>query len=481
MFVVPGRFRRLFFPMACLLACLVAAPVARATPAGEPCAPADASPLDAELSRLGVCQDSPSWLAWVGERLNRAGRHAEALEHLERALLLEPAYLPARLGYLLALAGSGDTEAALAFAQQLLAEGRLPPDLAGPLAQRVARWQRDIREPLPVAGGARTRLSLGTRIGYDSNLLGAPNLDSLTLILAGQPVQLPLDESYRNRRGSHLRLDAALDHSRLLDEVAPGLRLDLALQARRRVSPQVPLSNLGQGQFSVELSRIVPGAVRLPGGGAGAAAPDLTGWYGSFSAASLDLATGTRFRSNGLGAGLQWRLAALGAPCEARTGAETQNRDLVSNPVLSGNYRGAVAILQCQAPGFGRNPASTNLPAWQLQFAGGTDQPTDPARPGGAQRQALVRLTGFSGPWLGEIELERRRDAAAYSALLGDEIRTTARRAARLEWRHAFAADAPAKPALELRLGFEWSNQQSNLGLFATRNWGPYLSLRAIW
>jgi hypothetical protein len=444
-----------------LLACLPA-------PA-QACTPQDSQPLDAALTQVPACQANAGWLAWLGERLNRAGRHAEALEHLERALLLEPAFVPAQLGYLLALAGSGDLEAALAYAGQLLDGGALPPELAQPLAARVARWQQALLAP-PPAASSRTRYSVGLRAGHDSNLLGAPNLNSLTLILAGQPVDLPLDDSYRRRPGNYLRLDLAVDHTRLLDDLAPGLRIDVGALARHRASAQVPLSDLGQGQVVVEVSQTRP----------------RVGWYASASAAVLEAATGTRYRTLGAGGGAQWRLPGA---CEARTGLETQQRTLASNPLLSGRYAGVLALLHCEIPGVlpqAAPGAPAAPPAWQALAIHGTDRPDDPERPGGAQRQSLLRLTGLWGPWLMELDAERRRDAAVHSALLGDERRDVSRRAARIEWRRMVrapwdAGPAPAGAGLELRLGVEWSRQRANLELFGAQSWGPYVALRHVW
>lgn len=449
------------------------------------CPPLENEPLEQSLARVAECQDQPSWLAWVGERLNRAGRYAEAVDHLERALLLDPTLLPARLGYLLALAGSGDTEAALAFAGDLLAQGELPPALSVPLTQRVERWRRELQAAPAPQATARTRLSAGLRVGRDSNLLGAPNLDSLTLILAGQPVELPLDESYRSRPGNYLRLDGNLEHARLLDELAPGMRLDLVMQLRRRLSPQVPQSNLDQVNLALELSRRWPGAP--------APEPALVrpaGWYGSLSAGSLDGAIGTRYRTVGLGGGLQWQLSPAETACEARTGLEVQQRHLASNTVLSGNYGGAQLLLQCELPGLGLQPVPGGMPAapvWQLALTHGTDRPSDDARPGGAQRQTLVRLSGLYGPWLADLDLERRQDASVYSTLLGDETRQVLRRAARVEWR-SFGLPSWLMPAgtgqggsVELRLGLEWSVQRATIGLFNARSWGPYAALRYLW
>lgn len=465
----------------CLMVFALAAWLALAPAPARACAPQDSLPLDAALAQVPACQTHASWLAWLGDRLNRAGRHAEALDHLERALLLQPALVPAQLGYLLALAGSGDLEAALAYANQLLEAGSLPQDVAQPLARRVARWQQELQAPAPAAT-SRTRFSAGVRAGHDSNLLGAPNLNSLTLILAGQPVDLPLDDSYRSRPGTYLRFDAGADHTRLLNHIAPGLRLDVAGLLRHRASGPVPQSDLGQGQVVVDLSQARPREE--------ASGPGYVGWYASASAAMLEASIGTRYRTLGAGGGLQWRLSAAGAPCEARTGLEAQQRTLASNPMLSGRYAGVLGLVYCEIPGVAAQAAPggpATQPAWQALLIAGTDHPSDATRPGGAQRQSLLRLTGLWGPWLAEWDAERRHDAAAYSALLGDETRSVSRRAARLEWRRFVRApwhDAGAGQAgsgLELRLGVEWSRQRANLELFGARSWGPYVAVRHTW
>ncbi|MFM2186190.1 MAG: hypothetical protein RIR43_762, partial [Pseudomonadota bacterium] len=426
-----------------------------AAAAKQACQPDESLSLEDALARLPDCQDSASWLAWVGERLNRADRPAEALDHLERALLLDPDLVPAQLGYLLALAATGDTQAALSYAQNLLQSGQLPAALAQPLAQRVARWQAQTQPTWAI------RMGVGARLGYDSNLLGAPNMDSLTLILGGQAVQLPLESSYRSQGGSYLRMDANAEATRALDSLAPGLRLDVSAQLRRRLSPSVPQSDLTQAQLAAELSR--------------------SGlWYASASAGALDSALGaggSRYRTLGAGAGLQWTFAT----CEARTGAELQQRRMQSNPTLSGRYSGALLALQCEPRDAGataqapQGPQGTQgngvgWPAVMVQLAQGTDQPLDAARPGGAQRQTLLRLTALRGSWLADVELEQRRDATPYSALLGDSVRRVARKSARLEWQPALGSQLGA--GLQARLGLEWSRQSSNLVLFGARSWG---------
>lgn len=196
------------------------------------CPQDDAQPLDAALSRLPDCQNNASWLAWAGDRLNRQGRTLEALDYLERALLVEPGLLPAQLGYVLALAANSETSAALALAQSVLESGQLPAGTAQSLSQRVRQW-RSQEHARAVAGPWAAskqptdrwivRLSAGSRVGYDSNLLGAPNLESLTLLVSGQPVQLPLDPSYLSQGGSYLRLEAQAEASRLISLAGGGV------------------------------------------------------------------------------------------------------------------------------------------------------------------------------------------------------------------------------------------------------------------
>lgn len=165
-------------------------------------------------------------------------------------------------------------------------------------------------------------------------------------------------------------------------------------------------------------------------------------------------------------------------------------RRLSSNPVLSGNYQGLAGAWQCALPvgalgatGAPGAPGASRGGYWQVQWAHGTDSPKDPLRPGGRQLQSLIRLTAVAGPWLADLEVERRQDATPYSALLGGEVRKVLRKAGRLEWqtRLPTGLGAPGGLPLELRLGSEWSLQRSNLALFGARSWGPYVALRQAW
>ena len=44
--------------------------------------------LPQELLKRSQCQQDSAWLAWVGWALNQGGRYTEAVDYLERSLML---------------------------------------------------------------------------------------------------------------------------------------------------------------------------------------------------------------------------------------------------------------------------------------------------------------------------------------------------------------------------------------------------------
>lgn len=418
--------------------------------AGDPSAlgPDAAQAVVAEqLLRLPQCQRDAAWLAWVGQALNHLGRYPLAAEYLERALMLEPDPPAVRAAYAVALAGSGDQLAALNLLQSLQGEQGLPPALQRSIQQQLAQWtERSNRSPVQ-------RIYAGLRLGYDSNLLGTPNLSSLTLTLPGQSLQLPLDASYLRRPGYSRRFDAGwtLQHG----------NWQLAASAGGRDSPQHADAALQQLQASAEhLGRR---------------------HYLSAAAGWLHSQGGARYRTLGLSGG--GRRSAASAPgCQDRLGPEWQQRQLGSNPVLSGNFFGIVWQRSCEAASaaaFGQH-----LGAWQVSLRAGQDRPQDPARPGAVQNQVGVRLVALGAgwaprqEWLLDSELFHQQDTTGYSPLLKDNAKRRLTRAA-LRAEYTFVLAPP--PAWSLSLGFEWQNQQSNLVLFQQKSHGAYVALRRQW
>jgi tetratricopeptide (TPR) repeat protein len=177
----------------------------------DPSPAAQNASLEALLAEVAQCQTDAEFLAQLGFLLNAQGRYTEALDHLERALMLNPGLKGAQIDYAVALAGIGDYASALTLVQDLLADPALPSGLVPVLQRQIENLSVSMNtvaatsdKPLRVRGTA------GVQVGYATNPLGSPNLSSLILTFPGLPVELPLDGSYLARPGSYGRADASL-------------------------------------------------------------------------------------------------------------------------------------------------------------------------------------------------------------------------------------------------------------------------------
>ncbi len=410
------------------------------------------SAVSAQLQQLPQCQKSVPWLAWMGQALNHLGRYPEAAEHLERAIMLEPAQAVLQLDYAVALAGSGDRLAAIQLLQILQVDPLLPKGLHASIQQQVDIWSASRLSPLALR---HSRIYLSTRLGYDSNLLGTPNLSSLTLTLPGQSLQLPLDASYLRRPGYYSRIDAGW--------TATQGAWQLAASVGGRHSPQESGAELQQAQASAEHTS--------------------ARHYASATLGYLHNRSHSRYRTVGLSAGLQHSSA--DQSCQSRSGLEWQQRNLRSNPVLSGHYGGLLWQTTCQ----GTSAASyantgLGLQAWHLSARWGFDAPSQAHRPGGRQQQASLRgvLMGsglaHQHQWLLDAEIYRQQDASGYSPLL--QANAT-RRLTRTALRFEYKLPLPQQPAWQWALGIEWQRQHANLPLFLQRSQGAYMALRTQW
>ncbi|OYU46518.1 MAG: hypothetical protein CFE44_01665 [Burkholderiales bacterium PBB4] len=431
-----------------------------AAPAHSACVVPDlAAPLEQQLSLLGDCQRNPAYLAQVGRLLIQNGRYLDALDHLERALMLDAEQPAVQLDYAIALAGTGDILSATLLIDGILAQPDLNPRVRDTL---VRAKQRFVRTPTAVLAGAASQpfalnLSANLRYGHDSNLLGAPALSSIELTFPGEVVQLPLSPTNAPRPGHYLRTDFKLELGRQYED---GSRWELATNLMSRTSPAVPDANTRQAEVVLEYSQ-----------------PQLNSW-GRYVGANLVTITtdgGTRYTTQGLAAGLQLSAlaAALRSTCSARLGVELHRSDLISNPILSGHYAGITGLLACSAP--------TGV-QWQVSAKGGRDFAQDADRPGSTQNLnslrgvAMVPTLAVAGTLLLETEYTRTQDSTSYSALLKNgEPRRTDRLTGRLEFQRQLSAKATGT------LGVEWSSQDSNLSLFQVKSWGPYAALRLLW
>ena len=443
-----------------LLAALLVGLSAPAQAQDAPGCAADPS-VDRMLAALPRCQKDATFLATLGQRLNAQGRYLEAADHLERALMLDANLKDAQLSYAIALTGSGDITSAAALLEQMLSDPAMPATLRALIQQQkaaladVAAASRFASIAASSANAWQSRFTLAARVGYDSNLMGSPNLDSLALTLSGQTLVLALDESYLARGGSYTRADAQLE----LHRNAPdGSRWDAVASLRSRYSPTLAEAGSTQADLLLERSQSQPGA---------------PGTYFNASASALESKAGLHYSAASLGAGAVWRGGAESA-CQARAGAEWQARNYLTNPVLSGRYSGLAGYWSCQQP--------TGL-QWLLGLKTGRDAAQDPARPGGDQSQSSVRLAGFMPlaalgrrGLLLDFEQSQQTDASGYSPIIDDGgIRSVSRRAARLEYQQTLAVGA------QWLLGLERVAQSSSLTLFQQDNWGVYSGLRVSW
>lgn len=446
--------------MARVLGLAVALGMAATQVLADPCDASAQPPLEDMVARLPQCERNALWLFRLGGHLIDAGRYAEAADHLERALLLQPDAADLQLAYAIALAGSGDVVSAMTLLRDVQRRPDLPPNLADAVAAARQRWlQGQIGTP------ARSRrITAGLRIGHDSNLLGAPNAGSLALTLPNETIILPLEPTSLPKSGGYRRADIRIDGTLLV--TAEG-RLDASAGLLDRSSPAVPEANTRQADIQLEWVR--------------ATRPGDWGWYGGANANDLRTDGGTRMRSHGISLGAEWHPAAR-PQCEARAGLDWQERRLASNAVLSGRFWGLSGLFACSSntvAAAGSTAPRRQQWAWRV----GQDSPLDSTRPGGRQFQLGVRGTWVlgdirSGAWTLDADLSQQRDRTGYSALLDNGAkRSITRLTARAEYQRQVLV--VGQSPVVLSAGLDVTSQHSNLALFRMRSWGPYIGIRS--
>jgi len=177
-----------------------------------------------QLSTLmSRCLQSSEYFALLGASLLNTERLADALEALERALLLDPGNGGAQIDYAEALFRQGQLFSALELNQQILARDDVPEYLNPMLQQRQNNWRSMTRE-LSITGDLMA--------GYDINLNGAPSPDQITLTLSGDSVVLPLSEQYQPIEGGYANLRLSGRYRQL----APAHQHNVSVDLRGRVS-----------------------------------------------------------------------------------------------------------------------------------------------------------------------------------------------------------------------------------------------------
>jgi hypothetical protein len=316
----------------------------------------------------------------------------------------------------------------------------------------------------------------GLKVGRDSNLLGAPNLSELSLNFSGTPFSLSLDSSYLSQSGNYSRADVGWSYTQPASENFGALQA--WAQARGRESPTAPEARQHQTVVGIEY-RAKPFAMGVLGTkealSLGAWRLDQVVTYLSAQDVQLRGGTSLKYSAQTLGLGLQKSFGIFEAQCDTKLGAEGQNRNLVSNPILSGRYEGITVQWFCQSKGSA---------AWLLAASRGQDLNTDPARAGGPQAETALRAMAKKGPVLVELEADYKKDSSLYSVLLSNSVRKIARVGSRIEWQGSISPSGfsiAQLPELQMQAGVQWSYQKSNLQLFRQQNWGPYVGLSRAW
>ncbi|MDT8428110.1 MAG: tetratricopeptide repeat protein [Pseudomonadales bacterium] len=184
----------------------------------------DWSELGRSLSALmPQCLQNSEYFALLGAAQLNAGDIANALEALERSLLLAPDNGGAQVDYAEALFLQGQLFPAMDLNQQLLQREDIPAALLPMLQQRQDSWQALTR---------RRSLQLDVLTGYDHNLNGAPDRDQIALTLSGESVLLVLSEEFQPVGGAFLNMRLAGSYSQL----GPEHQHNALVEVRSRVS-----------------------------------------------------------------------------------------------------------------------------------------------------------------------------------------------------------------------------------------------------
>lgn len=152
------------------------------------------------------CLLSSEYFALYGASQLNTGRLDEAMESLERALLLDPNNGAAMIDYAQALLQDGQLFAAIEANQLLLERQDVPSPLAERIQERQRNWQSLTQQ---------TSWQVDVLGGYDDNLNGAPDQDLITLTLSGESVLLGLSPEFQAINGPFLNVRLLGRHRRL--------------------------------------------------------------------------------------------------------------------------------------------------------------------------------------------------------------------------------------------------------------------------
>ena len=388
------------------------------------------------LQEISRCEHDTAYLAAAAQWLNEQRRYDEGQLYAERALLLDPAYLPAWIEFAISQTALGSPEAGINALLQAREDANAQIATASVIqATRLTKWVTEIDEFLlrysQTAPNTSAR-TLNAFVGYDSNFYGGPSSRQLELTLPTGLVALPVPAGLQPQKGPFTGL--SITQSGAI-QGSPLWQYTVQAQAKALVN-----------QLSERILSFQGNAERFDRATRG---PFLSGGL----AASY---MGAKLVTAQVQGSVGHELVGTGN-CQLRLGAEMQLRHYPQSGGLDGNYLGLLQDGTC-----------ANGWTWQTRL--GQDRPKAPGeRAGGVQHQIGLQLgksfqLDNQNVLQTQFNLWRQTDQLGYSALLSNNApRRINREALRLEYQWNL------KNKRVYYMAFEQTVQRSNLALFESR------------
>lgn len=383
------------------------------------------------LGFMSECLDSAEYFALLGAAQLNSGELADAVESLERALLLDPAHGAAQVDYAQAMFLIGDLFAAIELNDRLTARQDLPPGLLPVLEARAEEWGALLGQ------GAVTMDLLA---GHDNNLNSAPEPDLITLTLSGEPVELPLRPEFRPQEGEYLNVHLGGNYARLTAEG----RHDVSIEARGRISElhESDLTLLG-GRYAWS-NPFAQGAQ----------------WQVMAGTTHLLLGGDSIYTATDVSGRL---VEPAGGNCNRYVGLASQHQLFHDRRYQDGMENKATLGIGCPVA------LQSGLMRFGAEMSLLANKALDARRPGGSRTgwQAAMdwRLALPLGEWRAQVSYTRTRDSESYNPLLANgAARRSDRSHLLLQYRRPVAAGTI------LLVNFFHQYQHSNIELFSTRD-----------
>jgi hypothetical protein len=423
-----------------------------------------------------MCLKSAAYYALLGQMNLLAHQPKEALESLERSLLIEPDQPGVQFDFAMSLAEAGDADSAKALIDQIM----LRPDVPVALRQSIAQLKDQQNallnsaskaaqslDPKGVNNGEAIRTgqkqgenvnqqvwglsgNMGMMMGRDSNLNSASFVNTVNLTLPNGVVSLMLDPSSLPQRGPVHLATAQFIAQRTLGERT----LLLSASWMGRETPGNPGLGFNNEEFVAHLR---------PQGD--------VGWHQRAVVNHFELG-GSNFY-NGLSWSNWWQSDVSQklrpfldhqAACFSKAGADLDRRTYPQDASQNGVYLGALLGASC----------STGQNQFNMTLQDGQDRASDSLRAGGNQRRQEMKIQWilFRGKARFGVEIGQQwlRDSRTYSELLGGIDRNTQRNSVRMSYQYQiFEKLSMISGSLSWVTSLERQSYRSTISLFNLR------------